>query len=181
MRKQEAEKLLEDLCWSVLEDKIIDEKLVILAVPDYGFEDDYDEEYDIRQDYDLDLVGANSRKSFNKKSHENLNIKRLQTSHIHGWNDTDVGICFLIEGGECCDILQVERFEVHFCMEAGSGREETTLNCATKKMYRAKFLWNSENIPDDERLKKAMLMVDMADLKNKAKVLLQSLDLNQNG
>ena len=44
MRKQEAEKLLEDLCWSVLEDKIIDEKLVIWAVPDYGFEDEDDEE-----------------------------------------------------------------------------------------------------------------------------------------
>ena len=186
MSQEDLKKLLEDFCWSVLENKIQAENVHIVAIPDNRYEDeDDDDDYVIRGDYELEFTSTQAFNVFSVNSYESLNISRLQTSHIHGWNDTDVGICFVVEGGECCDILHVELFEVHFVMEASSGREETILKCAEKRMLRTKFLWNADKAleadGDTGRLKKAVMLASMADDRNKVDVFTNALDLNQNG
>ena len=185
MSQEDLKKLLEDFCWSVLEKKIQAENVHIVAIPDNSFDDEHDDDYEIRGDYELEFTSTQAFNVFSVNSYESLNISRLQTSHIHGWNDTDVGICFVVEGGECCDILHVELFEVHFVMEASSGREETILKCAEKRMLRTKFLWNADKAleadGDTGRLKKAVMLASMADDRNKVDVFKNALDLNQNG
>jgi hypothetical protein len=179
MSQQDTKKILENFCWAVLEKKIQEEDVHIVAIPDNRFDDEHDDDdYAVRKDYELEFMSTQSFNVFAVNSYESLNIVRLETSHIHGWNDTDVGICFVVEGGECCDILHVERFEVHFVMEASSGREETILKCAKNRMLRAKFLWNADKAlkadGDTGRLKKAVMLASMADDKNKVDVFLNA-------